>query len=587
MKYKSITAEDIEQFFINRTGLLSADLKQKNVVPKTKKYDMSPVIEAAQLELGRLVKKGRLPNGPKPFWAALSVVDKDEIDMTANAGHIYQESVVSERIGRVHVKVGNTSDNEFTQDYVWTSRGEDEDAGCQQLMGRSDDVESLRHHIWSMADASYRIATKNYFNKKALQAEGVTATPKGLGGWSDNPRPINSESYSGKRNVLDVQAYRDLANTLSKYLYDHKDIIDHKVNISGNNKVKVYVDTEGSVGVEHQPYAFIMVEFTVKKDKKHKAKDMIVSYSAVSEHQLPSVEYIIKEIDIHIASVMLSRKAKKASKYVGPAIMSSLVTGTFFHEIIGHRLESGRLLTKDEVSVLLDAKDVTHKNLIFYDDPGIKELYGIRLTGHFGFDEEGVVPEKTVLTQDGGMVNFLSTRTVSKKRRHKSSGHARSDYVGIPEARMGVSVVSVKDESQTLSWISMKKILIEEAKKANLDYGVLIMTCPHGETYIDRSDIQSYRGRTEIMLRLYTDGKLEVVEPLDFIGVPLTSLKVVQGIGAEHLQSVENHGCGSSSGNISVSTIARPLLVGRIEMQPPEDDGVESPVLDRPKFLKA
>lgn len=586
MKYQGITANDIETFFLNKTKDLSEYLANQPKTSKTKKYDMTPVVEAAQIELNRLVKKARMPDGPKPFWASFFCLDREFYEVTAKAGDVYMEvPLSSERIGRVQVKVGTPADNEFTQEFVWTVRGEEDGEDTFELVARNDNVDAIRHHIWSMADNAFRKAVKNFFEKKASQAEGIVLVPKGLGSWSNNPRPIDTD-YVGKRRVMDTQKFKKLSIDVSKYLYDHKDVVEHAVSISSNCSVRTFVDVTGVVGVEPRSYCSMMVEFSVKRSKKHKARDMIVYHSAVSEDQLPSIEMLIREINISIASVMLSRKSKKASKYVGPAIMSSLVTGTFFHEIIGHRLESGRLLSKDETSVLLDAKDMTHDNLLFYDDPNISVMDNIGITGHFGFDEEGVRPERTVLTQHGDTINFLSTRTASKKKRHKSSGHARSDLMGLPEARMGVSVVSVSDESKTTSWLSMKNMLIQEIKKANLDYGVIILTCPHGETYINRQDIQSYRGRSEIMLRVFQNGKLEVMEPLDFIGVPLTSLKVVQAIGAEHLKSIENHGCGSSSGKISVSTVARPLLVSRIEMQPTDDDGIESPILERPKFIK-
>ena len=82
------------------------------------------------------------------------------------------------------------------------------------------------------------------------------------------------------------------------------------------------------------------------------------------------------------------------------------------------------------------------------------------------------------------------------------------------------------------------------------------------------------------MMALYLDGSVEILQPLDFAGTPLTALKSILAVGA--IQSVENHGCGAESGWLKVSTIACPLLLSSIELQLKEEDVIPDMILLNP-----
>jgi len=262
-----------------------------------------------------------------------------------------------------------------------------------------------------------------------------------------------------------------------------------------------------------------------------------------------------------------SGRSGKLDSYVGPVLLSADAAGTLVHEVIGHRVESGRLLSSSESgSILKPAKTkLMNGDLVFFDDPNISSFNGVRLYGTYSFDDEGSRPERAILIKDGRVCNILTTRISVKNRGHKSNGHARSDGEGRPTARMANSFFIPKQEATGNSWIKLKNILKTEIVNNKLPFGIIILVSDTGETNLSNDDVQAFRGSVDLMLKIYPDGKQEIVQPLDFAGTPLSSLSSIISYGDK--TSTTNHYCGSDSGLIAVSTTSVAILMNKLELQ--------------------
>lgn len=574
---KKITAEDIESFFVHKHEKLISSLKKEPI--QTKTYNADALIEASKLEIDRVMKGIRLPGHPKPFYMSVIIKDSQELKISAVYGTICQKHEGRDRSATVDIKVGSKKLSDFTQEAIWNQRAEDVNG-----LSLTDDVEPIRYSIWTKAEEEYRKVSAAYYNKQSSEMIGEHTVPKGMGVWTASP--VIKTPRAIRRVMHDKTKAIKLASDLSAFLHSHPDVIDNGLEIEARTLVTTYCNSDGSEIVDTTSNISVWGTMRIKNKKGVKDDTREFYWAGQTLNDIPSLEFMIEELEHRIAAVRLAKKSLSSVKrYAGPTLMAGMATGTFFHEVVGHRLESGRLLSIDQSSGLREHGDdngkVVSDLITFYDNPSIKEYMGLGLVGHFNYDEEGVKARKVTMLKEGLVGELLSSRTSHVKGPHKSSGHARSDGLGKPTARMGVSVVTASSPDIEKTWDELKTGLIKATKEAGLEFGVIIIDSPHGEATCDRSDIQAFRGETTIMLALFPDGRLEVLQPLDFAGTPLTALKSILAVGS--VQSVENHGCGAESGWLKVSTVSCPLLLSSIELQLKEEEVIPDFILPRPK----
>ncbi len=106
-----------------------------------------------------------------------------------------------------------------------------------------------------------------------------------------------------------------------------------------------------------------------------------------------------------------------------PVVISARAGGTLIHEAIGHSLEAD--LVQEGTSPAYQGKigsRVAPENITIIDDPTIPCC-----RGSFGFDDEGVPAQATVLVRDGILVDYLYDRVSALKEGRPSNGHGRRE----------------------------------------------------------------------------------------------------------------------------------------------------------------
>jgi TldD protein len=115
-----------------------------------------------------------------------------------------------------------------------------------------------------------------------------------------------------------------------------------------------------------------------------------------------------------------------------PVVLAPGHSGVLIHEAVGHLLEAD--FNRKKTSVFWDklSKKVGNEQIFIYDDPTIPFF-----RGSYNIDDEGTVPEKTPLVEQGRLVGFLQDRLSSKLMGMPLTGHGRrQDYTCIPIPRM-------------------------------------------------------------------------------------------------------------------------------------------------------
>ncbi len=141
--------------------------------------------------------------------------------------------------------------------------------------------------------------------------------------------------------------------------------------------------------------------------------------------------------------------------------------------VLGHRLEGhrqrdesqGQTFTKDVGKLVLPAF------LSVTDDPTLKELNGVRLSGSYDFDDEGVPASRVQAVDHGVLKNFLMSR-MPIDNFSQSNGHGRRQAGSglMPTGRQGNLIVT---SSNTVTDAQAPpEEFIAEIKKQNKPFGL-------------------------------------------------------------------------------------------------------------------
>ncbi len=135
--------------------------------------------------------------------------------------------------------------------------------------------------------------------------------------------------------------------------------------------------------------------------------------------------------------------AKKIKGGKMPVVLSSDAGGTMIHEAIGHGLELD--IVNDGMSVYKDkiGQKVASEKITIIDDGTIPFKRGTT-----NFDDEGTPTEKTILVENGILVNYMSDILNAMKSNRKSTGNGRREsYRFRPIPRMTNTYIAPGDDN--------------------------------------------------------------------------------------------------------------------------------------------
>lgn len=123
------------------------------------------------------------------------------------------------------------------------------------------------------------------------------------------------------------------------------------------------------------------------------------------------------------------------------------------HEAVGHPLEADG--NRKKTSIMWDklGKQVANPIVTIYDDPTIPNY-----RGSLNIDDEGTVPKKTMLIENGKLVGYLQDRLSAKLMNMDLNGHGRRQtYRNNPIPRMANTVLAPGDATPDDIIKSVKK----------------------------------------------------------------------------------------------------------------------------------
>jgi TldD protein len=367
--------------------------------------------------------------------------------------------------------------------------------------------------------------------------------------------------------VFPKKRWEKFVRETSALYRNYRFMLDPYVQIRGLNKVRLFVNSEGTRFICQDTYHEVSLQaFLLGPDGVH--LESTRTFYGRDPSDLPSRAKVARAIDDMARELKELAQAKPLEPYAGPALLSGFASGLIFHEAIGHRLEGERLGSRSEGHTFASkiGQRILPAGVDIVDDPTLQRWKDVPLHGYYVIDDEGVRAEPCELIEDGVLKTFLSSRQLpddGSRKIKRSNGHGRHERFQDPMARMANLIVRARD---TKTWDELKAQLCEETLRRGLPYGLIIRGVSAGETRTDQYDFQAFKG---VPTAVYTvdpkTGKETRVRDVTFIGTPLAVMQRILGFGDS--SDVDNSYCFAESGAVPVATVAPAMLVGELELQ--------------------
>ncbi|MCB0319857.1 MAG: TldD/PmbA family protein [Bdellovibrionales bacterium] len=525
----------------------------------------------------RRVLRMRVPGFPSPYYCGFLLRDMKWFNTWASSGSTYRRRSDHTRNVWEDVRVGSYRYDQVTEGGLYDNDDERESYGYVTVPIDDTDYSGLRLALWRLSEAKFREACSDYSERRASGLSTIDSNRK-LASFS-REASIHSIRYAKAENI-DEDAKVRFCKRISKFVSQLPQVSGNFVEFDMSQGTSVFVNTEGSVIVQHQK-VFSLIVHMRKLTKEGSQVEQELVYNCGSLRDLPDARQLRREILRKYDQLRSLIKAKKLHSYSGPILLAPQPAGLLFHEAIGHRLEGSRLLSSGEGQTFKGhvGKRVIASDITIRDNPRLKQWRGIKCIGSYEFDDEGVEAQDTLLIEKGVLRDFLTTRAAIKRGRHASNGHARSRKYQRPISRMGVTIIESEDG---LSWPELKEKLIEEIKFQNKPFGLIVYESLGGETETTSYDFQAFAGEISCAYIVYPDGREEMVKGVDFVGTPLQALGNIIAVGAD--QEIDNSYCGAESGFIPVTTISPAILLRNLELQAKDEELYTPNILTKPRL---
>jgi len=492
---------------------------------------------------------------PAPYYLSYAVTDSDSAGVAAMNGSLLVSSHAQQRQADVEMRVGSPAlDNTHGQ-----GRASGMVSGILALDG---DPDATARVLWQLTNREYEQASSAFVQIKTKSAVLAVEEDKS----PDFSRETSQNHVSDVARpglAFDAAAWGERAKRLSAGFLKYPDVYTSYVTVSVEADKSYFANTESTAIVQPSTISRLVMEAETRAEDGMELL-RVETFQGDSPNRLPSDSELQASVQKMAADVKALRAAPVADAYAGPALLSGRAAAVFFHEVLGHRLEGHR--QRDETQGQTFTKQVNQLVLPAFlsvaDDPTLKELNGVRLSGNYDFDDEGVPASRVQAVDHGVLRNFLMSR-MPIDNFSQSNGHGRRQAGLMPTGRQGNLIVT---STNTVSDAELRQRFIAEIKKQDKPYGLYFEDIQGGFTLTARAQPQVFQVLPVMVWRVYADGRPdELVRGVDIVGTPLVALNNILVTGDK--MQVFNGICGAESGQVPVSAAAPAMLFSQLEVQ--------------------
>ncbi|MFA5333834.1 MAG: TldD/PmbA family protein [Candidatus Nanoarchaeia archaeon] len=317
-----------------------------------------------------------------------------------------------------------------------------------------------------------------------------------------------------------IEYLKDFNNAFS--LMELKNV-ETTIAFSKNNNL--YVNSKGSRVIEESNYSQLFNEIVAANENCRNMR------RAKKGYELLNFDYnnFIKDSEYKIKRLL---KAKLCLPGRYNLVIDPEISGTFFHEAVGHALEADSLREKS-TCIRLNEK-VSTDELTLYDNPTLKDYWG-----SYEYDDEGIKSKRNILINKGKVINFMNDLSsyFDIKGLKKTSNARMQSVHDLPIPRMSNTEIKAGKYS--------KQELIEQIKNGLLVKGF------SGGAVEPTSGVFSFKADEAFLIK---NGKImQSYKGASLSGDLKQVLKNITGISKEFGSPYSGGMCGKKGQSVPVS----------------------------------
>jgi TldD protein len=536
----------------------------------------SPVIAAMSQELDREMPILSKAN-PPAYFISYILTSTDRTEVMGSNGALLSSEDSHTRWLETQVRVG-TYDLDDTHK-VGNSQGGQGSFGASVPVDDAPDV--LRRAIWAETDKQFRAASEALIKiQTSKEVQVQTAEEHAPDFAREDPHTFYGPEVAVRP---DRKPWEEKVRLYTRAFRASPQVLNSIVTFSATGENQYHVTSEGT------KLQFGQVHYRLELFVQGKAPDGMdinryYNFDWTNPTEAPDDKAVLAEGQVLRKELEALVAAPLVEPYAGPALLTGRATAVFFHEVFGHRAEGFRQkdINEGQTFARKVGEDILPKFLSIYDDPTKKTLGKDILIGYYPFDDEGTPSERVTLVDRGVLKNFEMSRQPLTGFPH-SNGHGRRQIGAQPVSRQGNLIV---ESSLKVSNAELRKKLIEEIKRQNKPFGLLIDDIAGGFTFTGRGQPQAFQVQPLVVYKVFPDGRPdELVRGVDIVGTPLVSLTKIVATG--DTMDTFNGYCGAESGSVPVSASAPAILITEMEVQKKETSTDKPPILPPPAHDEA
>ena len=531
----------------------------------------SPVIATMSQELDREMPILSKANPPAYFLSYI-LTSSDRTEVMGSNGALLSSEESHSRWLETQVRVG-TYDLDNTHKVGNSAPGQGS-FGTSVPIDDAPDV--LRRAMWAETDKQFRAASEGLIKINTSKEVQVQTAEEHA---PDFAREDPHTFYGAEVSVHpDRKPWEEKVRLYTRAFRTSPQILNSIVTFSATGENQYQVTSEGT------KLQFGQVHYRLELFIQGKAPDGMdinryYNFDWSNPSEAPEDKAVLAEGQVLRKELESLVAAPLVEPYAGPALLTGRATAVFFHEVFGHRAEGFRQkdINEGQTFARKVGEDILPKFLSIYDDPTKKTLNKDILIGYYPFDDEGTPSERVTLVDHGVLKSFEMSRQPLTGFPH-SNGHGRRQIGAQPVSRQGNLIVQ---SSLAVSNTELRKKLIEEIKRQNKPFGLLIDDIAGGFTFTGRGQPQAFQVQPLVVYKVFPDGRPdELVRGVDIVGTPLVSLTKIVATG-DTMETFNGY-CGAESGSVPVSASAPAILITEMEVQKKETSTDKPPILPPP-----
>lgn len=555
------------------------------------------VFQVMQQELQRALQGLRLERAPAPYYIEYRLQYRSALVARAVLGELVESTEQPQATLTVGIRVGTPEmDNTNVA------------AGSFLLFGGVSSRETYRQRslpvelsdtllgweLWLATDAAYKDAVEQYGRKLNLVRARVRrdTTPDFL--LLEPAVLVDTVAVPRFPRAFAEQLCRELSALFRRY----PEFIASAVGFEYLPVQTWYGNTEGRRAVKTELFTGVeVVAFTQGLDGTPLAD--YYSVYARTPAELPPVDSLKRAV-LALAERLRQQQAAPALEetYVGPVLFEGRAAGELLAQLLVPQLVLWREPLTEQPLFALRSQGLVRR----LGSRILPEFLTLRaipcrhafvdltpLVGAYCIDDEGI-PAETVTVIERGILRQLLTTRVPTRWTTRSNGHNRA---GAPMA--GVLECLTDTAPEVVERAQLRQRLLQMLQQRGLPYALIVRTVMNLnilQTVLARTTLGRYppfvrEGTLPLvaLYRLFPDGREELLQPCDAVGLTVRSLRDILAVSRErfaynYLAPVARP--GSELPYLPVSLIVPDMLVDEVEVRPREGDVPKRPPVPPP-----